>query len=63
MADAVMYEEMTYMKKKYGDYHKALDGFERCQHLMEEFVENVGSYEMKSTQVCFFCVLFVFCFF
>ena len=51
IADAIMYEEVSYMKKKYGDYHKALAGFEKCQRLMEEFVENVGSYEMKSTQL------------
>ena len=51
MASAVMYEEVSYMKKKYGDYWKALEGFEGCQRLMESFKEDIGSYQLTSNQL------------
>lgn len=48
-AKAVMYEEEKYLKKKYEDYHKALEGFEKCQKYIEEFVDSLGDYELKSS--------------
>ena len=50
-AQAVMYEETKYLKRKYEDYWKALEGFESCQRNMEELVESMGHVTLKSTSL------------